>query len=87
MDEDTPDGPDRSLCIGDGSPLSLNSLARIDLDPETYQALCEARERHYLATREHLLARITPRERVFIEYVCLHPEQTDAEVMAALGLR
>ena len=87
MDEDTPDGADRSLYIGDGSPLSLNSLARIDLDLETYQALCEARERLYLTTREHLLARITPRERVFIEPVCLHPEQTDAEVMAALGLR
>lgn len=81
------DEPDRSLCIGDGSPLSLRSLARIDLEPETYEALREARESLYLSTREHLLARITPRELVFIAYVCLHPEQTDAEVMAALGLR
>ncbi len=87
MDEDTPDEPDRSLCIGDGRPLSLGSLAGIEVDPEVHSTLYEARERFDLATREHLLARITPRERVFIEHVCLHPEQTDEQVMAALGLR
>jgi hypothetical protein len=81
------DGPDRSFCIGDGGPLSLSALARIDLDPATFHAFYEARERFDLGTREHLLARITPRERAFIEYVCLHPEQTDEEDMAALGLR
>lgn len=81
------DGPERSFCIGDGGPLSLSSLARIDLDPATFHALYEARERFDLDTREHLLARITPREREFIEHVCRHAEQTDEEVMAALGLQ
>jgi DNA-binding CsgD family transcriptional regulator len=81
------DEPDPSLCIGDGGPLSLSSLARIDLDPATFHAFYEARERFDLDTREHLLARITPREREFIEHVCLHPEQSDEEIMAALGLR
>ena len=87
MDGSMADEPDRSVCIGDGNPLSLGSLARIELDPEVHNALYEARERFDLATREHLLARITPGERVFIEYVCLHPERTDEEVRAALGLR
>ena len=81
------DEPDRPFCVGDGSPLSLGSLARMELQPDVHNALYEARERFDLATREHLLARITPRERVFIEYVCLHPDQTDEQVMAALGLR
>lgn len=81
------DEPERSYCIGDGGPLSLSALARIDLAPATFHALYEDRERFDLDTREHLLARITSRERVFIEYVCRHPEQSDEEVMSALGLR
>jgi len=76
----------RSICVGDDSPLSMFSLARINLDPKTYRALYEAKEDLRLDPRDHLLARITPRELVFITYLCLHPEETDEEVMSALGL-
>jgi hypothetical protein len=86
-DEHQSEEPGRSVCLGDGNPLSLGSLARIELDPQVHSALDEARERFELASREHLLARITLGERVFIEYACQHPEKTEQEVMAALDLR
>jgi DNA-binding CsgD family transcriptional regulator len=81
------DDPDPSFCIGDHGPLSLGSLARFALDANTFRALYDAKERFDLESREHILARITPRELVFIEHVCLHPEDTDEEIMNALGLR
>ena len=81
------DEQDRFICVGDGSPLSLGSLARIDPHAKTYAFLNQASADLRLDPREHLLARITPRELVFIQYTCLHPEQTDEEIRDALGLR
>lgn len=81
------DEPDRSICIGDGSALSLGTLARFDLDPNTYKLLSQAIEDQGEDPRERLLARLTPGELVYMVYTCLHPEETDQEVMTALGLR
>ncbi len=80
------DETNNPVCIGDGSAPSLRSLARIDLDPYAYAVLHGAGQDSGIDPREHLLARITPRELVFIQHVCLHPEQTDEEISAALGL-
>jgi DNA-binding CsgD family transcriptional regulator len=86
MDGSMADEPERSLGSTAGKPISVSSLAPFELQPKTFQAFYEARENLDLDTKEHLLARITPRELVFIEYLCQHPEETDEEVMAALGL-
>jgi DNA-binding CsgD family transcriptional regulator len=87
MDGGMVDEPDNSICIGEGSAPSLRSLARIDLDPNVYTVLHGAGQDPGIDPREHLLARITPRELVFIEHVCRHPEQTDEEIRTALGLK
>lgn len=81
------DEQDRSISYGEGSPLSLGSVAGIDLDPKAHKLLYEGKKELGVDARELILARITPRELVFIEYVYRHPEQTDEEVMTALGLR
>ena len=81
------DEQDRFISIGDGSPLSLGSLARTDLHPKAYKLLYPTSEDPRLDPREHLLARITKGELVFIEHMCRHPEQTDEEAMTVLGLR
>lgn len=65
----------------------MGTLARIDLDPNTYKLLSQANEDQGEDTRERLLARLTPGELAYMEYTCLHPEQTDQEVMTAMGLR
>jgi DNA-binding CsgD family transcriptional regulator len=87
MDGSMDDDVDDPIGIEEGNPPSLRSLARIDLDPESYAVLNGAEQDPGRDPREHLLARITPRELVFIEHVCLHPDQTDEEVLAVLGLR
>lgn len=81
------DEPDRSFSSAAGRPISLRSLAPLELHPKTFQAFYESRETPDLEAKEHLLARITPRELVFIEYVCQHPEETDEEIRIALGLK
>lgn len=81
------DEEERFMSAGEGSPLTSGSLARIDLHPSAYHTMFPAGEDLRRDAREHLLARITPRELVFIEHVCGHPEQSDEEVMTALGLR
>lgn len=81
------DEHDRSISLGEGDPLLLRIWAELELDPETYGVLYNEKEDPRRDAREHLLARISPRELVFIEYVCRHPEQTDEEIMSALGLR
>lgn len=87
MDGSMADDPERSLGSTAGKPISLSSLAPFKLHPKTFQAFYEARETPDLGTKEHLLARITPRELVFITYVCLHPEEADEEIRTALGLK
>jgi len=87
MDGNLTDETDRSICIGDGSAPSLQALARINLHPKVYSALYGSNEDHGMDLREHILARITPREWVFIEHVCRNPEQSDEEIRAALGLQ
>ncbi len=87
MDGSMDDENDRSISYGEGSPLSLGSVAGIDLGPKVHKLLYEAKGDLGLDAREHLLARITPPELVFIAHVYLHPEQTDEEVRNALGLK
>jgi hypothetical protein len=81
------DDPDGSICIGDGSSFSLGTLARFEIAPDIHRALYEAREQFDLNTHEHLLARLTPQERQFIEHVYQYPESTDEELMCALGVQ
>lgn len=81
------DEPERPLGSTAGKPISLSSLAPFELHPKTFHAFYESRETPDLGTKEHMLARLTPRELVFIAHVCLHPEQTDEEIMTALGLK
>ncbi len=81
------DEPERSICLGYGSAPSSLALARFNLEPKVFNALFGANEDPELNTREHILTRITPREWVFIEYVCQHPELTDEEIRDALGLQ
>ena len=87
MDGSMADEKDRFISIGDGSPLASGSLARIDLDPDTYWVLYQASKDLRRDAREHLLARITPGELVYIEHMCRHPEQTNEQAITALGLR
>lgn len=81
------DEQDRFISIGDGSLLASGSLARIELDPENYWVFYQANKDLRRDAQEHLLARITPGELLFIVHICRHPEQTDEEAMTALGLR
>jgi DNA-binding NarL/FixJ family response regulator len=81
------DEQERSIYLGYGSAPPSLALARINLEPKVYHALYGTIEDPELDTREHILARITPREWVFVEYVCQHPELTDEEIREALGLQ
>ena len=81
------DEHDRSISFGEGHTLLFRALAQFELDPETYRVLYPEKKDPRLDAREHLLARISPRELVFIDHVYRHPEQTDEEIRSALGLR
>lgn len=87
MDGSMADEQERSICLGYGSAPSSLALARFNHGPKVYNALYGANEDPELGTREHILARITPREWVFVQYVCQHPELTDEEIRHALGLQ
>lgn len=87
MDWSSYDEPCHTICMGDGSSPSVQTLARFNLHPKVYSALYGSGEDHGLDRREHILARITPRELLFIELVCLNPERTDEEIRAAVGLQ
>jgi DNA-binding CsgD family transcriptional regulator len=80
------DEQDRSFCVGEGSPYIYGSLAGLGLDLKSYLLFYHAKEDLRLDRREHLLARLTPGEVVYMEYICRHPEQSDAEVRRALKL-
>jgi DNA-binding CsgD family transcriptional regulator len=80
------DDQERTIYVGGGSSPSSLAWARINLEPKVYTALYGSKEDPDLEGREYILARITPRELVFIEHVCRHPEETDEEIMAALGI-
>jgi len=75
------------ISISNESPFSMGSLAGINLHPKNYWLLYHASEDLRQDTTEHLRARITPGELAFIEHMCQHPEQTDEEATAAVGLR
>ncbi len=87
MEEEIADALEPSITGGEGDTSPLRDWTRSCLDPTVYTALFASTKDPHLQGRDHILARITPRERVFIEHVCQHPEQTDEEMMAALGLK
>ncbi|MBL7951242.1 MAG: hypothetical protein JNM62_05935 [Flavobacteriales bacterium] len=81
------DDPEHTIYIDAGCAPSSLAWARYNLEPKVHVALYGSQDDPDLNTREHILARITPREWLFIEHVCQHPERTDEEIMAALGLQ
>lgn len=87
MEEDSTQAPEPSITVGEGSASPLTEWARLNLDPKVYSALYGGGADPHLQGRDHILARITPREWLFIDHVCRHPEQTDEEIRAALGLK
>lgn len=87
MEEDSTQAPEPSITVGEGSASPLTEWARSNLDPKVYSVLYGGGADPHLQGRDHILASITPREWLFIDHVCRHPEQTDEEIRAALGLK
>ena len=87
MDEERTEAEHPSITIGQGNVTPLRDWVRSNLDPRVYSVLYGGGADPHLQGRDHILARITPREWLFIDHVCRHPEQTDEEIRAALGLK